>query len=566
LIEQPDQWFVAFYGFLSDQKALWRSPVWRGDTGGVLRAKPILRLQDNSVVAPFRSDSATPLAFLPPPEETDFPVVKRSIASDIQAREFLESLGLSEPDVYDDIVERVLPKYSMPGFAPREEEHAADMQKILRAMLSDSESGKGRVSEAAKQSPFIRARTSSGSVSFKRPPDVYFDSEDIREYFAGSSDVWFLEEPHACGSADLVVWEEMGVSHLPRRLLLADGLPSSQWEYSTRGHYIENYDLHGLEHFLDSLNIEPDASVKTKRSLLLWKYLQQHLAINSRFFEARYRWFYYSDRTKIFDALILTRLQGATWIPTKDGTMEQPASLTVGQLLDDFSGDIELCEKLGISKGVDRVGGLDEDEKRAHADRLGVSLEDVEFLKEHREAVERLKVEIAASKAKPTFPTRTVTNPERRKERLTERFVDAPEKTFEPRERSVRTTRGCIDPVVWLRSQYTNDNGEMICQICKDVMPFRKRNGEYYFEAVEAFSQELLGKEHEAQFLALCPLCSAMYREYVKLDNDVMQSLIASLKSAIEPELELRLGDVNTSIRFVETHFSDLVTILEEDE
>jgi hypothetical protein len=97
-------------------------------------------------------------------------------------------------------------------------------------------------------------------------------------------------------------------------------------------------------------------------------------------------------------------------------------------------------------------------------------------------------------------------------------------------------------------------------------MPFRKRNGEYYFEAVEAFSQELLGKEHEAQFLALCPLCSAMYREYVKLDNDVMQSLIASLKSAIEPELELRLGDVNTSIRFVETHFSDLVTILEEDE
>jgi len=46
----------------------------------------------------------------------------------------------------------------------------------------------------------------------------------------------------------------------------------------------------------------------------------------------------------------------------------------------------------------------------------------------------------------------------------------------------------------------------MVCQICKEEMPFKKRDGEYYFEAVEALCKTHLPKEHEAQWLALCPL------------------------------------------------------------
>jgi hypothetical protein len=47
----------------------------------------------------------------------------------------------------------------------------------------------------------------------------------------------------------------------------------------------------------------------------------------------------------------------------------------------------------------------------------------------------------------------------------------------------------------------------------------KKRDGEYYSEAVEALSKDYYGKEHEAQFLALCPLCAAMYKELVKHPN-----------------------------------------------
>ena len=86
-------------------------------------------------------------------------------------------------------------------------------------------------------------------------------------------------------------------------------------------------------------------------------------------------------------------------------------------------------------------------------------------------------------------------------------------------------------------------------------MPFRKLDGEYYFEAVEAFSRKYSSKEHEAQFLALCPLCAAMYKEFVKLDDNAMQELQRALMNSDEPEVPLALGEREASLRFVETHW-----------
>jgi hypothetical protein len=173
---------------------------------------------------------------------------------------------------------------------------------------------------------------------------------------------------------------------------------------------------------------------------------------------------------------------------------------------------------------------------------------------------------MVACERKPVFPTKTVTNPERRQERIREQLADAPKKEYEEHERSVRTTRGTVDPSLWLREQYTTETGQMVCQICKNAMPFKKRDGEYYFEAVEALSRDHFPKEHEAQFLALCPLCAAMYKELVKKDEAAMADLRkALLNMAVDhSEIPLHLGEIDTTIRFVETHCHDLKTILEE--
>ncbi len=560
LENQTDEWFIAFYKYLSGRETLWRQRFVGDYNRGILRNKPILRLQDDNHVAPFLADG-TPNAFLPPPEDTEFPVIKRCIYGDEQVADFMKRLGLSEPDVFDDIVERILPKYIQEGTQSiLPSEHSEDIRKILRAMVADSESGKKKIIRAALDFPFLLAIDSNGDTSFKKPNEVYIDDEDLRCYFGECSDAWFLaeESPDALDSND--IWLELGVALHPRRKPFSGGLPSSEREYSTRDSSTENYELHGLCEFITTLATLADFDDIKRRSLILWDYLKGHLEINPRFFLGKHSWFYFNPHSKFFDSQMLTHLRESEWIPTVDETLTSPVNISSKQLCDEFSSASELQEVLGISKD-----SAEHDQELQHfAAELGVSLEDINFVRQNPEEFYQFRKECSARKEKPAFPIRPSTNPDRRREKVTEQIKTAPKKEYEKRERSVRTTRGTIDPVVWLRNQYKNEDGQVICQVCKEEMPFKKRDGELYIEAVEALSKDHFPVEHEAQFLALCPLCAAMYMEFVKQDNEIMVAIKNVLTNTNEFEVPLQLGELDTSIRFVETHFNDIRVILQK--
>jgi hypothetical protein len=289
----------------------------------------------------------------------------------------------------------------------------------------------------------------------------------------------------------------------------------------------------------------------------LWNFLLGHLRENShyRFYEGEYKWFYYQERTAIFDATWKKQLRRYAWLPKHgDDVPHLPSELRIVDLPDSFNRDDKLADLLGMKKDVIAI----------LAEKVGIHAEDIELMRQHPEEFQRWKAAIAARNEKPIFPMRAVAEPERREERIVKQLADAPVKEYEERERSVRATRRSVDPTLWLRNQYTNDADQMICQICKQEMPFKKRDGEYYFEAVEALSRDYFSREHEAQFLALCPLCAAMYKEFVKQDEGVMKIFKDALMNSDKPELSLNLGELETSIRFVESHWQDMRTILQE--
>ena len=93
-------------------------------------------------------------------------------------------------------------------------------------------------------------------------------------------------------------------------------------------------------------------------------------------------------------------------------------------------------------------------------------------------------------------------------------------------------------------------------------MPFRKRNGEHYIEKKEVLSKNYLSKEHVAQHLALCPLCAAMYKEFIKEDETAMDKLKREISDADDCDIPIKLGDLETSIRFVEKHIRALRFII----
>ena len=560
LFGQPEKWFIDLYKYLNGHQALWKKTP-----PGILRSKPILRLEDGSQIAPFKSDGSTAQAFLPSLEKTTFPTVSQSIVDDEEAKIFLKQLGLSEPNAFDGILENVLPNYTVAGKLISEEDHQADISKIVSAMNSDLSAGRDNFIKKARETPFLKAKSSLGNIQFKRPGELYLDTSELRSYFCSTHEVWFMHEKLATSNADSDVWCELGVSSCPRKLQTSKGLPEEEREKSTGPETITNYELEGLDQFLKSIDECANFEEQWSLSFKLWNFLRElwELDVGNRqfgmpdIFNAQYRWFYYTERTKFFDSIVLCRLKDTNWIPSKNRLLKKPSETNNLELFDEFLVATSLIERLGI---VQIATG----QNHQYAEQLGISLEDIEFLKNHHYEIKQLKENLALRKEPPKFPVVQVQDSERRRQKIRDYLSNAPEKKYAKKGQIQRTTKNAIDPHTSLRNLYTNEFHQMICQICKEEMPFRKRNTEHYFEAIEVLSQKYLQKEHAAQYLALCPLCAAKFNEFIKSVEAEMDQLKERIANTDKCKIPISFNQEDTSILFVETHFHDLKVIIAE--
>lgn len=273
------------------------------------------------------------------------------------------------------------------------------------------------------------------------------------------------------------------------------------------------------------------------------------------------------------DSQLIYHLKGNPWIPDKEGVFRTPQEMSRDDLRDDFPyiNNNGLLTVIGFGKNA-----LERSEefqsKNQHAQDIGFADMDeanhmVELAnilrknsKNPKELLEKVKAEY--ERPAPNFPERKSSNPDRRRERASERYDDAPEREYQQRERSVRISSGAIDPRTYLRNQYTDDD-LMVCQICKEVMPFRGRDRKHYFEAVELLARHSFPKEFDAQYIALCPLCAAKYKEWVKHDPKKMDDIQDDLIETTGREISIFIGDFETSIRFTESHLIDLKSAFE---
>lgn len=503
---------------------------------------------------PFRDDNS-PNAYLPIGINNDMslPIVKAVLTGQEEARRFLIELGIPELDIVAEVIEHIIPKYLPPSSLVSSEEHKRDIEKIQYAYKTDSQEKRQRLKKALQDTPFILARNLvSDSAAYLRPDKLYFPDDTLEMYFAGDPDVGFVSSVYQGSVLDM--FKDLGVSEDVR---VCKRLPDHKG-------FIKIYDGHGwhqrgLSGFDPEINVagleNALSSATSEKSAYIWNQIAIPNSVCIRGTIEKSSRQTYEDSSKEesisgFGHLLIEN----SWLPGPNQVFHKPCDLRLEDLPESFERDEKLADLLGMKKDVVAV----------LAEKVGLLSEDIALIKQHPEEFAKWKDTIAIRNETPTFPTRTVTNPERRKERITEQLSESPKKEYEERERSTRTTRGAIAPSLWLKEQYTNDDGKMVCQICKKEMPFRKRNGEHYFEAVEAFSQDHFPVEHEAQFLALCPLCAAMYKELVKKDEAAMDDLRKALLNMDSLEAPLRLGDLETTIQFVETHLCDVKTILEE--
>ena len=496
-----------------------------------------------------------------------------------KARKFFEDIGVREVGEAERIETILKQRYSQT--AVDNGEFRPEIKEIKRFMVFVEDDS----SQAGLFGNYFVLKLTNGK--WGRPSQVYLDSPyldtGLRAYYEVLSDEtsrkWALSPEYkesgidparlktfveAVGSQTRLAPQKQFIpyNHPEKAILWDDG----NW---SKHRIDEDYDISEF----DILFAKPDLS----KSKLIWHTMNE---IPECCLKARYR-SNGSYPTKTANSTLIHKLREKEWVPQKqDGQksvyFSKPSEAVAELLPKGFSYEPQAqwlkATEFGKGKREREEAERRKEQQASHeyqrkndaAKEMGfASLEEGKEMAElRRKDPKGFRQWAESATQKSEFPEKTSQDPERRRKQLDERYADAPQKKYEKRSRKVRTSRSSVDPDPYLKDQYTDDSDQMICQICKDEMPFKKRDGDYYFEAVEALSRDYFPKEHEVQFLALCPLCAAMYQEFVKHDEEQEAKLYHALQNAEGLAVPVKLGEWETSVRFVERHWQDMKTIL----
>ena len=328
---QPDEWILDLYEFLDGQPALVRQ--------GRVSNIPLVRVEDGTHV--LADSDGQPQAFLPSTIKTDFPTVPRSVCSTAKSLEFLEALGLTEPDAVDDVVRNIIPKYKKETVEVDDDEYEADLERILNAFGTQHRGQRDKLIAGLKEANFVMSvNTGDRGQYVSKPTEVYLATERLKELFAGVADVILVDNSYSCLKGEDIheLLEACGVSrgltpeNVKCELTTADlrGLRTDAgYEAMTREEPPKDHTLRGLPKLLDFLP-QLDVEGKRKRTKLLWKALKE---VNQRLragaFFGSYSWTYYQPRFAAFDAAFVRQLNTIAWVcQTQKARYNSPSSST----------------------------------------------------------------------------------------------------------------------------------------------------------------------------------------------------------------------------------------------
>lgn len=322
----------------------------------------------------------------------------------------------------------------------------------------------------------------------------------------------------------------------------------------------EDWTITNLDRYLSAPTIQD--------SRILWSAL---IRADSKVAIARYRPNLKFDPREAPSQLIHA-LSNHAWIPDISGNFLFPKdierkSLYPGFHFDDRNG---LLTAIGFEEAVQKRS-KEYQQKDATAKEIG--FEDLTTASEIALAISasgldaNQAIQLLRQKGKKIdLPEEGVVNHSRRRQGVLEHRENAPSKESVLKERSIQPDVHSVVAIAkaYLRAKYTDSNGQIICQICRNSMPFKLATGDFYFEAVQVVKG--VSKNFYENRLSLCPTCAAKFQYARNSSDEEIKSRIKKIDDdSIEKsiEFEIVLADSPEKIYFVGTHFFDLKVVLE---
>lgn len=324
---QADGWMLRLYEFLSSQEAALRR---RLDT------IPLIRLDDGAHVAARENGEVK--AFLPSTIKTSFPTIRRAVCDTVEARSFLISLGMTEPDPVDDVVWNLLPKYRLDEVDVADDTYAADIERIRAAFNTDSKIQREKLLAALRESSFVMVvDTGDGKSYFAQPGGIYIATDRLKQLFAGVPGVLIVDDTYAClrGEEMRELLEACGALRYPRpenapeESIWSDRLKAlrvraGHAETSGYSDRVEDWRLQGFEELLEQLRkFTPEQ--RAIRARLIWESLGDLEERRGRgIFDGSYTWSHKGKYATSFPAAFLRDLNTASWVPDGNGVLVPP--------------------------------------------------------------------------------------------------------------------------------------------------------------------------------------------------------------------------------------------------
>ena len=373
LENQDDKWIVDFYSFLGKDRAeLWKKP------DAPLRKIKIIRLEDKSHVIPFKSDG-TPNAYLPSSVATKFPTIKKSLFANETAADFLKRLGIIEPDLFAEIIEFILPKYTEDRVIVDYEENIDDLKTIkklldepfkgssssslakLRILLgklglleledyfSKDEPGKLIPILLKMVMPSIRFLRASNSLrtEYKSSKDIYKNTPELHLYFQDNPEAWFICDDYP--DEFLSLFHELGINERPKVTKRnADNNGFVKISELNRNH------RRGLDGFDPDINVDGLKNAITNRTIhkseFIWNTIAiQYSACIRGIVEKSSRRTYQNSKKEAQISDFGRLLIDTEWLPSPNGGFSKPGPLCLNDLPVEFEKDTPRAKSLSFA-------------------------------------------------------------------------------------------------------------------------------------------------------------------------------------------------------------------------
>ena len=525
-------------------------------------------------------------------EEVSKTVYEQGDASKSKARLFLEAIGVetftkNDAQAIKDERRRDNLQHKLETLTEKD-----DIMAITKSVIAYVGSNKNRDLALNLNVPFVLSK----SGKLVKPSACYLDSPYLETGFSCAEHIHYkvsIAETYKAKLNEtelkkfLLILMENGTKYALKIVQLDDIRGNKRYsELNTWPKYISR-ETYGTKRDWNIPNISSYLSLSNRNiMLMIWTTIMRYRhydweSEDTNQTKAFRRWqqFVYNRA----ESQIVQILRDTAWLPDIEGNYKKPSELSPDSLNEAFHIDLDSPFLTAIEFGKEeseRRRQLEDEERRRTAEYqekenaanvFGYDVVTLEEMLRKAKLYDRAEAEgRIVPEAHIEEPTANTNNPEKRITVAIEATNDASDRTYEQKNRSIRTSKTRGEANTMLRRLYTNIDDIMICQCCGKELPFKKKNGEYYFETIELDNRggEFFTKETMYPYIACCPNCAAMFNEHI-VNCSSSENRIADLINKIETGattqkpngnevIEIIMDGKIFNLTFVQKHIVDI--------